>query len=384
MTYIYLNEASAICPLGTTLESINEALFSATTSPLTLTNQYTPGRPKPVGQVFDFKHRADTRINTLLLNAIEPLRTPVEALKQEYSSHSIGVIIGSSTSGIAEGEVAMATYQRTGSLPENFHYQQQEINAPAAFVASQLEINGPAWTVSTACTSSAKALASAARLLKIGAVDAVICGGADSLCRLTAAGFDSLLTCSNEVCLPFSYNRSGINIGEAATLFVMSKKPSNVRLLSYAETSDAHHVSAPDPEGLGAQTAIETALQRAEITPSDIGYINLHGTGTLQNDKMESLAVTRVFGHDTPCSSTKPLTGHTLGAAGALEALFCWLTLQQPEQKLPPHLWDKVVDPDLPALNALGHGRAIVRYAMSNSFAFGGNNISLILEHCLD
>jgi len=384
MTDYYLNKVAAICSLGKDLSAINRALFGGGPSPLTLSDQFSPGRPKPIGQISTPLESADTRNNALLLTALAPLREDIEALKQSYGAQRIGVIIGSSTSGIAEGEQAVAEHEANGKMPSSFHYQQQEIGAPSQFVAQTLGVKGPAWTISTACTSGAKALSSAARLLNSGVVDAVICGGADSLCRLTVEGFSSLSACSDKLCLPFSKNRDGINIGEAAALFIMSRKPSAVRLRGYGETSDAHHISAPEPQGNGAVAAMELALQRAGLKATDIGYINLHGTATQQNDRMEALAVNRVFGQQTPCSSTKPLTGHTLGAAGALEAAFCWLALQNSQQQLPPHLWDSVYDNDIPELQGLGQltTQQPLRYAISNSFAFGGNNAALILEHC--
>lgn len=171
---------------------------------------------------------------------------------------------------------------------------------------------------------------------------------------------------------------------------ILSREPGRIRVAGVGETSDAYHISAPEPEGRGAEAAMRAALADAGLAPSAIGYINLHGTATEQNDRMESLAVARVFGEDgqtdTACGSTKSLTGHTLGAAGALEALFCYLALMRSDSQLPRHLWDGERDPELARLNQLGATRVAspLRYAMSNSFAFGGNNISLILELCDD
>lgn len=378
----FLHEVNAVCALGDGIGALAQRLFTAAHSPLITTDEFTPGRHFRVGRV-DVPHIADTRNNSLVAAALAPLRPAVEALIARFGANRIAVIIGSSTSGIAEGEAAVANHLRTGELPSGFHYSQQEMFSPAAFVASELAIAGPAWTVSTACTSGAKAIASGARLLDLGICDAVIVGGADSLCQMTLTGFASLEAISDDVSNPFSLNRRGINIGEAAALMILSREPGPVRLAGYGETSDAHHISAPHPEGLGAEAAMRTALHHAGVAPSDISYINLHGTGTEHNDLMESLAVARVFGESMPCSSTKPLTGHTLGAAGALEAIFCYLTLRAGGQ-LPPHLWDGIADPALAPLNGLGLDRlpSPARFVMSNSFAFGGNNIALILEHC--
>jgi 3-oxoacyl-[acyl-carrier-protein] synthase-1 len=247
-----------------------------------------------------------------------------------------------------------------------------------------LGVAGPATVISTACSSSAKALASAARLLRAGLADAVITGGADSLCRFTVAGFTALESVSEARCNPMSINRRGINIGEGAALFLMTREPGPVRLSGWGESSDAHHISAPEPEGRGALAAMRAALERASVTPSEIDYVNLHGTATPLNDAMESRAVHALLGGSVPCSSTKPLTGHTLGAAGALEAAFCWLALHDnPRGRLPPHWWDGEADPALPALSLVKPGQELgrpLRAVLSNSFAFGGSNAALLLE----
>jgi 3-oxoacyl-[acyl-carrier-protein] synthase-1 len=219
---------------------------------------------------------------------------------------------------------------------------------------------------------------SAQRLLDLGVCDAVICGGVDTLCKLTLNGFSSLEAVSAQRCNPFSANRNGINIGEAAVLFLMSKTPAPVALLGSGASCDAHHISAPEPTGKGALQAMRKALASAQLAPGQIGYLNLHGTATQHNDAMESLAVAALFPGGVTCSSTKPMTGHTLGAAGALEAAFCWLSLA--EGVVPPHVWDGQADPDLPVLKWALPGDALEkRCLMSNSFAFGGNNVSLII-----
>jgi 3-oxoacyl-[acyl-carrier-protein] synthase-1 len=349
-----------------------------------MTDAYSPGRPLPLGLVADLPLTADTRNNSLLAAALAPLRVQVESLKTRFGAERIGVILGSSTSGIAEGEAAIAQHLQTGNFPPEFNYRQQEMSAPAEYVARELQVRGPVWTISTACTSGAKAIASGARLLALGVCDAVIVGGADSLCKLTVEGFMALAAVSDQVCNPFSLNRRGINIGEAAALIILSREPSSIRLAGVGETSDAHHISAPDPEGKGAAAAMSLALKSANLSPSTIGYVNLHGTATEQNDRMESIAVAKILGTAVPCSSTKSLTGHTLGAAGALEAVFCYLTLMRKDNQLPRQIWDKETDPQLAVLTQLGaqSTQQHPSYAMSNSFAFGGNNISLILERC--
>ena len=294
-------------------------------------------------------------------------------------------MLGTSTSGIDEASRGIAHYVQNQQFPSDYDYQQQELGAPATFLADWLNISGPAYVISTACTSSARALMSARRLLEMNLCDVVVCGGVDSLCKLTLNGFSALEAVSDEPCNPFSVNRKGINIGEAAVLFVMSRQPASthsIALLGAGASSDAHHISAPEPNGRGAIQAMHKALQQADIQASQIGYLNLHGTATQHNDAMESHAVTHVFPQGVPCSSTKPMTGHTLGAAGALEAAFCWLSLTH-GNALAPHVWDGQADPVLPALNWVTLGQALAltpqRCLMSNSFAFGGNNVSLII-----
>jgi 3-oxoacyl-[acyl-carrier-protein] synthase-1 len=290
-------------------------------------------------------------------------------------------VIGTSTSGIAEGEDAIETLAKTGRMPPAFEYARQEIGMASEFAARYLGLTGVRYTVSTACSSSANAFASAHRLLSSGRCDAAVVGGADSLCRLTLNGFDSLESLSSGLCNPFSANRNGLNIGEGACVFLITRKPSGIRLCGIGESSDGYHVSAPDPEGRGAETAIRGALARAAVAPRDVGYVNLHGTATPKNDAMESGVVSRLFG-EAPCSSTKSLIGHTLGAAGAQELGLCWLLLGEHNRprRLPRHLWDGVRDPALPELNLVRDDERFERDVfVSNSFAFGGSNTAIAI-----
>jgi len=252
---------------------------------------------------------------------------------------------------------------------------------PSIFLLRHLGLGGPAYTISTACTSSAKAFQSARNLLRHGFCDVVLVGGADSLCHLTVNGFSALDSTTATLTNPMSRNRNGINIGEGAALFVMTKEESGIELLGVGESSDAHHISAPHPEGHGAEMAMRAALADAGLTANTIAYLNLHATATPKNDEMESRAVARVFPNSVAASGTKPMTGHTLGAAGATELAFCWLALQ--DGRLPPHIWDGEADSDLPTVNLAGIGQRFsqtaARVCMSNSFAFGGSNASLLI-----
>ncbi|MDY7800975.1 beta-ketoacyl-[acyl-carrier-protein] synthase family protein [Burkholderia stagnalis] len=325
----------------------------------------------------------DCRNNRLLLAALAQVASAVEAAVARYGPARVGVVIGTSTSGIRAAEEAFAHRAATGAMPVAFDYRQMEIGTAAPFVKAALGLAGPAYTLSTACTSSAKAFAAARRLLRLRLCDAVVVGGADSLCELTMQGFASLESVSPARTNPMSRNRCGINVGEGAAVFVMRRDEGEIRLAGVGESSDAHHISAPDPEGGGAEMALREAIADAGVTPSAIGYVNLHATATRHNDAMEARVMARVFPDGVPASGTKPLTGHTLGAAGATELAFAWLALAR-DIALPVHVWDGEADPALPSLDLVrtsrrlgGDGRG--QYAMSNSFAFGGSNASLVL-----
>ncbi|WP_448645679.1 beta-ketoacyl-[acyl-carrier-protein] synthase family protein [Pseudomonas mohnii] len=391
----YLNALGVICALGRDKQEVARNLFAGDCSGMRSEAGWVPERSLPVGAVAGELAaippeliRQRSRNNQLLLEAALQIRPDIDRAIQTYGRDRIGIVLGTSTSGIDEASQGLAHYIREQQFPADYDYQQQELGAPANFLADWLQVSGPAYVISTACTSSARALMSAQRLLDLGVCDVVLCGGVDTLCKLTLNGFSALEAVSGQRCNPFSRHRNGINIGEAAVLFLMSKQPGDgqpIALLGSGASSDAHHISAPEPSGRGAQEAMRKALNRAGLQPQQIGYLNLHGTATPHNDAMESHAVAAVFPEGVPCSSTKPMTGHTLGAAGALEAAFCWLSLStgNREHALPPHIWDGQADPELPALNWVTPATRLSsigpRYLMSNSFAFGGNNVSLII-----
>jgi 3-oxoacyl-[acyl-carrier-protein] synthase-1 len=393
-TAFHLSPPGVICALGSGVAELRAALAADEPRGVSACDDVMPGRSLHLGRVhaelpavdvLPVKHRS--RNNALLLAALSQIRPQLDTAVERFGAARIGIVLGTSTSGIGESEAAVIERATTGVLPARFDGRQQEMGSPALMLAEHLGLTGPAHVISTACSSSAKALASAARLLAADVCDVVLCGGADSLCRFTVSGFAALESVSEERCQPMSATRHGINIGEAAALFLMSREPlgegANVRLAGWGETSDAHHISAPDPAGQGALAAMRAALHRAGLEPQAIDYLNLHGTATPQNDAMESRAVAELFGSALPCSSTKPLTGHTLGAAGALEAALCWLTLAGNEEgRLPPHWWNGERDAALPEISLVQPGQALgraPRAALSNSFAFGGSNIALVL-----
>lgn len=388
----WLDKPGVVCALGEDSASVRAGLLAGSKAGLRAQAGWVAGRDITLAPVAcalpdippEIPSHLHSRNNQLLLAAARQIEPGLRAAIAAYGSARVGIVLGTSTSGVNDNAPAFSTLARTGAWPPGHDYRRQTLNSPAEFLAEWLGSAGPAYTVSTACTSSARALLSARRLLQLGVCDAVVCGGADSLCRLTINGFAALEAISASPCLPFSANRNGINIGEAAVLFLMHRGPAGeVALLGGAGSSDAWHMSAPEPQGAGACQAMRAALADAGLDAAAIGWVNLHGTGTSLNDAMESHAMHALFPAGVPCASTKGMTGHTLGAAGALEAALTWFTLDAASRglPLPVHVWDGMADPGLPALDFCDGSQryGARRIAMSNSFAFGGNNASLIL-----
>ena len=320
----------------------------------------------------------NSRNNRLLLAALAQIRPQVDEVIARFGNERVAVILGTSTSGLDEGD-RMVSGSQSGNPPAAYRYGQQELGDPSRFLSDYLQLFGPALTISTACSSSARAIITGKRLIESGMVDAAIVGGADSLSRMPVNGFNSLESLSNTRCKPFSAERNGITIGEAGALILLTQQPGKVQLLGVGESSDAWHMSAPHPEGEGAIRAIEMALREAKLTAQDIGYINMHGTATRLNDEIEAKVVNQLFGESVPCSSTKHLTGHTLGAAGACEAVLCYLLLSQALPLPAQDFTDAHQDLTLAPCGLLGAPQPFSKPIMlSNSFAFGGNNASLI------
>jgi len=298
-----------------------------------------------------------------------------------HGATRVALILGTSTASIGATEDAYRRLDR-GRFPEDL--QRPEIHTPhslVAFVADATGITGPALTISTACSSSAKVFASAERLIRLGLVDAALVGGVDTLCDSVLFGFHSLELVSKQACRPFDTQRDGISIGEAAAFALLERidaAPHAPRLLGYGESSDAHHMSTPHPEGRGAQAALDDALARAGIDASAVDYVNLHGTATPKNDEVEAKLLPR-FAQRTRASSTKGFTGHTLGAAGALEAVFALLAIEH--GIVPPNLGCGEPMPEAAPWLALQPSERRIDVALSNSFGFGGNNACLVFGH---
>jgi 3-oxoacyl-[acyl-carrier-protein] synthase-1 len=307
----------------------------------------------------------------------------VASARERWGAGRIGVFMGTSTSGILETELAFRRRDPgTGALPRDYRYAEtHNTYSVADFVRRYLGLNGPAFVVSSACSSTAKVFGNAARMIAAGACDAAVVGGVDTLCLTTLYGFHSLELTARGPCRPFDAERDGISIGEGAGFVLLERAgaaaPARALLLGVGESSDAHHMSTPHPEGLGAKLAMQRALASAGLAASDIDYLNLHGTATRTNDAAEDLAVGGVFGRDTPCSSTKGATGHLLGAAGVSEAIISLIAIEHGLLPGSPHT--RVVDPALKCRYLMMPREARVRRALSNSFGFGGSNCSLIL-----
>ncbi|OCG21457.1 beta-ketoacyl-[acyl-carrier-protein] synthase II [Gilliamella sp. App2-1] len=389
---IYITSFGAINTLGNSLNEVRQNLTKQYCAPhclieennWLLNNQKTwlgkvksdlPKLPVHLSQYA-------TRNNRLLYSAYLQIQTEIDHAISRYGNKRIAIIMGTSTSGIAEGDVNLKHYLQTNSHLSTFSYNQQELGDPSCFLTALLDLKGPSYTISTACTSSAKAIISGKRLIESGIVDAAIVGGSDSLSRMPINGFNALESLSASPCIPFAQNRNGINIGEASAVFLLTKdETSNIAILGAGESSDAYHISSPHPEGLGAEKAMQAALDDAKLTTKDIGYINLHGTATILNDLAESKAVYRLFNQNLPpCSSTKHLTGHTLGSAAATELAISALLLNQdiylPQQNFSTSPFDETLDKINIVTNRMILNTPVV---MSNSFAFGGSNASLII-----
>ncbi|MDO5463156.1 MAG: beta-ketoacyl synthase N-terminal-like domain-containing protein [bacterium] len=363
-----LTALGVVCALGNDKATIAKHAWAGDTSGMRLMDGILPnGDQTPFGWVDlpkDFEPTLSTRCERLLAAAYAQIKDAFEDLKTRVPMDRIGIVLGTSNS-------AMEEYTTN---PTHI-----DMALPATFLKRLTGIKGPSYVISTACSSSGKVFASARQLIVKGCCDAVLVGGVDAYTRLVVNGFYSLEALSTSLTRPFGADRTGINLGEGAALFILENRPAEVMLLGVGESSDAYHLTAPDPEGKGAEMALREALADAGLVPADVDYVNLHGTGTTYNDKMEARAVVEVFGDRIACSSTKPMTGHALGAAGAIEAALCWLMLQAKGPAF-PHVLSGERDMTLPSLPLVE--KPTLRYpkrVISTSFAFGGSNVAVLL-----
>jgi 3-oxoacyl-[acyl-carrier-protein] synthase-1 len=382
MTAAFIHDFAVACALGVDKQAVGDQLASSNPRRLHETAKLIDGRETTVGrmEIETANPRGRSRTNELVARLVDDLRPAIDDAIGKHGAARVGIVLGTSTTGINEAARDLKQKLDTGAWPEGFRFARQELGDTVAFAAGYAGVAGPGYVVSTACTSGGKAMATAARLLETGLADAVICGGVDTLADLTLNGFAALESIAPSVCNPMSVNRCGINIGEGGALFLMSRDPGPWRLEGFGESSDAHHASAPDPSAAGAEIAVRKALATSGTTTADVGFVHLHGTATRLNDQMEAVLVERVFGLDMPCASTKPLTGHTLGAAGAIQAGLSLLAMER--GVYPPHVWDGMRDPELAPIRLASPGERPatgLNRVLSLSFAFGGNNIALML-----
>ena len=330
--------------------------------------------------------RWECRNNRLAWLALQQdgVQAALEALVAKYGADRIALVVGTSTSSIGASEEG---YARADASDDGVRRFPDDLARPIVhtphslgdFLQHATGLRGPCITVATACSSSAKVFAQAARMIEAGLVDAALVGGVDTLCGSVLFGFNALGLVSTERCRPFDATRDGLSLGEAGGFAVLERAApgeTGLQLRGYGESSDAHHMSAPHPEGLGATLAMRGALGRAGIDAADVGYLNLHGTSTPANDSVEARAVDALFPASLHASSTKGWTGHTLGAAGIVESVFALLAL---ENGLLPGILDSTVrDPACGPQIRFDNAQADIRFAMNNSFGFGGNNCSLV------
>jgi len=396
---IYLSAPGLVCCAGSNREELYNSCLKGDRSGFVV--RELPGSDEnrvkyPVGQIqledhanlpgsTPFANEAKSRIIRVIDAALAQIQDRIEKAIAGYGPERIGVCFGTCDNGSESSLLAHKEFAARGVFPVNYSLAFQSPSFPAAYISRKFGVSGPALTVATACSSGASAIVRGAELIRAGFCDAVIAGGADIVSETVLLGFHSLEVLSESLCAPFSKNRKGINLGEGAAFFLLEASPpvdkrenACVKLLGAGESSDAFHMTTPGPDGAGPIKAMKAALLNAVLESAQVGYVNLHGTGTELNDKAEALAMRELFGGSPPsASSTKPVMGHTLGAAGALEAAVCWMVLTE-KRGLPVHCWDGEKDDELPFFPFVNDQEA-PSVCMSNSFAFGGCNVSLIL-----
>ncbi len=321
-----------------------------------------------------------TRIARMAAALVEGIDEELRRARERWRPGRIAVLLGTSTAGAETTERAYKTFVKDGAFPERYDFKRQHTFGAVLHVVRALAgAKGPSWMASTACTSSGKPFASAARLIDAGVIDAAVVGGLDTLCTMTLMGFQALQALDYEPCRPFHPDRGGISIGEGGSLALVERSgDARVLVTGVGETSDAYHISAPHPEGRGALSAMKSAMAQAGLSPEDIDHVNAHGTGTRLNDTAEAKAISSLMPAETPVVSTKGYTGHTLGAAAAIEFGFSAYVVE--EGWIPPSIGADPVDPEISLTIPRAKTSGAFRRVLSNSFAFGGNNVSLLVE----
>ena len=387
---IYISKPAVMCAAGNSLEELWNSVITKNQSGIkkvkACDNQDFYAARIENSLLKPSSARYDMRIMQIEELALNQIADDIETAKKRFGKDRIAVCIGSCDNGTEFSVAGHKQYFETDQFPKDYNIEIQGADYVSTFIAEKYDISGPVNTFSTACSSSAGATIKAAELIMSDLVDAAIVGGVDIASNTVLLGFNALEAVSPEITNPFSKNRCGITLGEAGVFYILSKEPLNpnqkkVELLGWGESADAYHMTSPDPSGEGAKKAILSALKSAKISKNDVDYINLHGTGTKFNDSMESKAVDSVFGdYKVPVSTTKPITGHTLGAAASLELAICYSAINNVQ--LPLQVWDKQKDAELPELNFVDESTDIqkpVKICLSNSFAFGGANACLVI-----
>ena len=377
MENIFINGYSCICNIGDNIEEIFKNLIDLNDGFLKKREDIIKGSSLYFGTVntklpYIKDERYNLRCNRLLLHCLFQIEDKIKEIIQKYDKRKIGIIIGTTNSGINEFEISNNIFHT-------------EISNPAGFLKNYLNLKGIYLGTSSACTSGIKALIEAVNLINKGIMDCAITGGADALSYMPSYGFNSLELLSDKKAIPFSKNRNGINLSEGAALFILEKEKCDDSFIikGFGETTDAYHFSTPDPCGYEAARAMNLALNLADLTPDKIDYINLHGTGTISNDLAEANAIKKVFQNNIKLSSTKGLTGDALGASSAIESAFCLSLLDKKVNKnnfLLPHKFDNIYDDNLPLINLVKKGdkKENINYVMNNAIGFGGTNASII------
>lgn len=372
-----LENLGFVCALGVTHADIVENARRGATDGMLRECVAVGGDNVPFGMV-PIATTQNVRFCDLIDAAINQILPDIENLKTKYQLYRLGIVIGASNTAVHEAQKLLSQKFQSGEMPNGFSVSMLELGTPAAYIKSRTGFMGPCFTISTACSSGIKALDAARDLIKNDICDAVLCGGVDARCDFALNGFNALEALSHKLTNPMSKNRDGINLGEGAALFIMRRGDNGVRVLGFGETTDAYHPTAPDPTGDGAKQSMRDALTDAGLTLADIDYINMHGTGTIANDAMESHAIYDVFGDKPLCASTKPLTGHCLGAAGACSVALAWLMLNH--NFVIPHVFDGVIADDCAPVRLCKRNEITnIKNILCNAFAFGGSNSSIII-----
>lgn len=376
MEYV-LKNLGFVCALGANHEDIIKNASVGNASGMFDADIVVAGEKVPFGHA-PIERTHNERYCDLVDVALNQISADIDLLKKFYDVNRIGIIIGSSNTAVHEAQKHIETALRENKDIDKNVLHELELGSVSEYVREKTGFMGPAFTVSTACSSSLKVFQSARQLMESGVCDVMLVGGVDGQCDFALNGFNALGALSHNHTNPMSKNRDGINLGEGAALFIMERGCCGIKLLGIGESSDAYHLTSPDPTGSGAIASMNAALKDANLTNDDIDFINMHGTGTVANDAMESVAINNVFGENVLCASTKPLTGHTLGAAGAISMGLSWLVLKH--QFVIPHIYDGEYADDCAKIKlaTIGDNKNINRI-LCNAFAFGGSNASLIM-----